>query len=602
MGKTKRSTISATTRRTLGRIIREADGKTRIAVSSDTPCFDTIYIDGAWRDVNLKLSHEADAVDFERIRDGIALKDGHWSDTIVARAMDPALEDGKLVAHDIVWSAAPDAQILQKDFDSGVLRDISVEAYYNFADCEVTGETDGVKDVTVRHWTPLCAAFVVNGADPNAGISREMDVPQPEAETETPAEKPAASAAVTTAVREEKHMDPKEMQKVYDLARKFDIPGDTISNWIGEGKSFDEVKGLVLDEVAKRSAKPANAQQIDEVFTEKDLRKYSLIAAFRSRLPVNDPDYVEAGFEKECSQEIARKLRRAPQGMFIPAAVLARDFTSAAGVGGKLIATDFMGGAFIEKIRSKLILGQLGVTTLSGLVGDVAIPKQTGTTTGYYIDNEAKEGVKSSEPKIGLVGLSPRTYGARTLITRKMLKQTGNPSADGVVQDDILAVCARGIQTGALYGTGANGQPTGLATLISKGTGAKTFATVVGMESDIETPNDEENVAFVTNRKVFGDLRQISKDVGSGQFLAVRERGAKYIDDLPAFLTSDVKANQIFLADWSQMLLALWGTLDISLNPYVADDRGALIITALQDFDIGVRHAESFKFVEFTNA
>ena len=143
---------------------------------------------------------------------------------------------------------------------------------------------------------------------------------------------------------------------------------------------------------------------------------------------------------------------------------------------------------------------------------------------------------------------------------------------------------------------------TGLATLLSKGTGAKTFATVVGMESDIKTPNDEENVAFVTNRKVFGDLRQISKDVGSGQFIAVRERGAKYIDDIPAFLTTDIAANQIFLGDWSQLLLALWGTLDISLNPYVADDRGALIITALQDFDIGVRHAESFKFVEFTNA
>lgn len=600
--KTTRSKTNATVRRNLGRIIREADGKTRIAISSETPCRDIVYIDGAWRDCNLKLSHAPDAVDMERIRDGIALKDGHWSDTIMARAMDPSIEDGKLVAHDIVWSASEDAQVMEKDFASGVLRDISIEAAFKYSDCEKTGETDGLVNVTVRKWTPLCAAFVVNGADPNSGISREMEVPAPQTETKSAGNETAAPAVETTTAREEKHMDPKEIQQVYDLARKFNISGDTISKWLGEGKSLAECRAAVLDELAARSAKPANAVEVPgSTIPAKDLKRYSIIKAFCSMLRKEDDESrVDAGLERECSKEIAHQLGRAPRGLFVPVQVLARDFSSDPAVGGALIPTEYLGGSFIEKLRSKLVISELGIRYLPGLVGDVAIPKQTGSVTGYYIDNEAKGGVPESEPATGLVGLAPKTFGARGLITRKMLKQARNPAADAFVQEDILQICARGVQIGALYGTGANGQPTGLANSVAKSTAAANFQTIIDMESAIETPNDEENVKFLLNRKTFGRLRLISKDVGSGQFLAVRERGAKYVDDISALTTSDVGDNEIFLGDWSQLIVGMWGSVDITINPYSEDARGALIITALQDFDVGLRHEESFKYVQFS--
>ena len=605
--KTTRSKTNATVRRNLGRIIREADGKTRIAISSETPCPDEVYVNKAWRRCNLSLSHAPEAVDMERIRDGIALKDGHWSETVLARAMDPSIEDGKLVAHDIVWSASDKAQVFEKDFASGVLRDISVEAYFSYADCEVVGDANReVIDVVVRKWTPLCAAFVVNGADPNAGVSREMETDVPdEPETQTkPAEEPAAPAAVETTAREEKKMDPKEIQQVYDLARKFNIAGDTISQWLGEGKTLAECRAAILDEIAERAAKPANAVEIPgSAIPAKDIKRYSVIKAFCSMMRKEDDESkVDAGLERECSREIAHQLGRSPRGLFIPAAVLARDFSSDPAIGGAIIPTEYLGGSFIEKLRSKLVISNLGVRYLPGLVGDVAIPKQTGSVTGYYIDNEAKTGVPESEPTTGLVGLTPRTFGARGIITRKMLKQARNPAADAFVQEDILQVCARGVQIGALYGTGANGQPTGLANSVAKSTAAANFQTIVDMESAIETPNDEENVTFLLNRRTFGRLRLISKDVGSGHFLATRERGAKYVDDIPALTTSDIGANEIFLGDWSQLIIGMWGSVDITINPYSEDARGALTITALQDFDVGIRHEESFKYVEFTNA
>ena len=604
--KQTKSKTGAVSRRAIGSVLRAENGDVRIAVSSETPCRDEVYMDGAWRDCYLTLSHEEGAVDMERVRDGIALKDGHWSDTIVARAMNPDIEDGKLCSHEIVWSAAADAQVMKQDFESGVLRDISVEAYFNYSDCEKVGEREGILDVVVRKWTPLCAAFVVNGADPNAGIARGLgntETGTAQTSPATEAQPPAATPAATTVTvkEEKKHMDPKDIQKVYDLARKFNIAGDTISAWLGEGKTVDQVREAILADIAARSAKPAPATQTpDAGIPAKEIRKYSLIKAIRSMLPVGDGERIaDAGLERECSQEIARKLKRDPHGIFIPVSVLARQFDSGAEVGGALIPTEYLGSAFIEKIRSKLVLALLGVRNLTGLSGDVAIPKQTDSATGYYIDNES-EGVPDTAPKTGLVGLSPKTYGARTLVTRKMLKQTGNPSADGFVQEDLVEVCARGVQSGVLYGTGADGQPAGLASLIAKTTVAPSFEAIVNMEGDIETPNDEENVKFLCNRKTFGRLRLISKDVGSGQFLAYRERGNKYIDDIPTFTTSDVAANELFLGDWSQLILALWGTLDITVNPFIADDRGAVVITALQDFDCGIRHAESFKYVGFT--
>ena len=49
--------------------------------------------------------------------------------------------------------------------------------------------------------------------------------------------------------------------------------------------------------------------------------------------------------------------------------------------GGNLVASNLLADNFIEALRNRTVVGELGATMLPGLVGDVAIPKRTGDNT-----------------------------------------------------------------------------------------------------------------------------------------------------------------------------------------------------------------------------
>ena len=49
-----------------------------------------------------------------------------------------------------------------------------------------------------------------------------------------------------------------------------------------------------------------------------------------------------------------------------------------------------------------------------------------------------------------------------------------------------------------------------------------------------------------------------------------------------------------FLGNWNDLLIGMWGALDILVDPYTYSKSGGLLVRALQDVDIAVRHAESF--------
>jgi hypothetical protein len=50
----------------------------------------------------------------------------------------------------------------------------------------------------------------------------------------------------------------------------------------------------------------------------------------------------------------------------------------------------------------------------------------------------------------------------------------------------------------------------------------------------------------------------------------------------------------IFFGNWADLLIGMWGGLDLLVDPYTASTTGTVRVTALQDIDIAVRHPESF--------
>ncbi len=76
--------------------------------------------------------------------------------------------------------------------------------------------------------------------------------------------------------------------------------------------------------------------------------------------------------------------------MFIPYSALNRAtyVTSGATTGGNIVATDLRADDFIEALRNNTVMVGLGVQVLSGLVGDVAIPRRSGVASTGYLSSE----------------------------------------------------------------------------------------------------------------------------------------------------------------------------------------------------------------------
>jgi HK97 family phage major capsid protein len=159
-----------------------------------------------------------------------------------------------------------------------------------------------------------------------------------------------------------------------------------------------------------------------------ELRSFSLRKAILSQVPGHNEDCQR---ERELSSEIARRSGRQFQGVCIPYSVFhqpvekrvvtSESNTSTAG-GGELIATALDSANYIDKLRSALVIRQLGARILTGLTGNVDIPKlETSASVGWVAENTA---LTPSDEDYSSVQLRPKHVGGIVEFSRNMLLQS----------------------------------------------------------------------------------------------------------------------------------------------------------------------------------
>ena len=93
--------------------------------------------------------------------------------------------------------------------------------------------------------------------------------------------------------------------------------------------------------------------------------------------------------------------------------------------GGNLEATDLLADNFIEALRNRTVVGELGATILLAKVGDVAIPKRTGDNSVTWFGADNSDAITETTGTIEQVIMSPKTVGAYTKFSHLMrLKST----------------------------------------------------------------------------------------------------------------------------------------------------------------------------------
>jgi HK97 family phage major capsid protein len=361
--------------------------------------------------------------------------------------------------------------------------------------------------------------------------------------------------------------------------------------------------------------------------TPAEQRDYSLVRALNAAVR---GDWRGAELEQEASAATAQRLGREPQGFYVPFDYLAgnggrrsvqvrtnrgfqyvreqRDLTVGTDTaGGHTVATDLMSTDFIDLLRNAMMVQRAGARMLTGLVGDVAIPRQTGGATAYWV---AESGAPTeSQAAFDQVTLAPKTIGAYSDISRKLLRQA-SIDIEAIVRQDLATVLALEIDRAALHGSGSSNQPTGVAATsgigsVAGGTNglAPAHSHIVALETEVAQDNaDMGRVAYMTNTKVRGKLK--STVVGTDQRMLWAEGGTP-LNGYPAWITNQVANNltkgtsngvcsAIFFGNWGDLLIGMWGALDVLVDPYSSSTTGTVRVVALQDVDIAVRHPQSF--------
>jgi HK97 family phage major capsid protein len=368
---------------------------------------------------------------------------------------------------------------------------------------------------------------------------------------------------------------------------------------------------------------PADLPHNDPGNTRGGRHGYSLLKALRQSDPSNKQERLD-GVELETHQELAKRRRGGHEirGILVPWDLrvdsdAARRFARAQGVERRDLTTTTGGGAvfevvdttMIEFLRNLMLSRSLGVRVMADMNGNFSIPKQTGTGTAYWV-TEGNAPTESNQT-IGSVDFSPNTVGAFTDYSRKFLMQT-SVDAEMFVREDLATVIAIEMDRVTFNGSGTGAEPEGVVPkivggqVVSLGTngGPLTWAALVAMETKAAVANAlMGSLAYVTTPAARGSMKAITRVVSStfGDFLwpdSNQPNGypAYATNQIPSTLTkgSGTGLSAIIFGDWTQAIWAMWGGLDILVDPYTGGTAGNVRIVELQDADFDVRRIESF--------
>jgi HK97 family phage major capsid protein len=379
--------------------------------------------------------------------------------------------------------------------------------------------------------------------------------------------------------------------------------------WIGAGLRLDQVADDLLKIIEERgNTKPTPIGQIG--MSDNEASKFSMLRAIKAAV---EKDWTHAGFELECSRAVAEKLNKAPDPtrFYVPFEVMndqridpsrhirggQRDLDAAtAGAGGYLVGTTNQG--FIEMLRNKSVAFQMGVRRLSGLQGNVTVPRQSAAGTAYWLASESTQITESQQTFVQLA-LSPKTVGAYTEISRQLLLQS-SPDAEGIVTADLAAVAALAADLAVLNGSGAAGQPEGIIQTTGIGSvtgGAATYAMMLEFQTDVATSNVTPSMGgYATNPATAAILMQKQRFSSTDTPLWQGNIWGGSLIGFPGMSSNQMDAGDVLFGDWQECVVGEWGVLEVEVNPFANFQAGIIGVRAMYSLDVAVRRPFAFSY------
>jgi HK97 family phage major capsid protein/HK97 family phage prohead protease len=560
----------------------------RVGVSSEEPVERSFGME--------VLGHSADDINMEFINSGRAplLLDHDMTKQIGVIEKFELDEAAKRSLAVVRFGKSALAQEVFEDVKDGIRMNISVG--YRIDKLERMSNKDEV--YYKAKWTPMEVSSVSVPADQSrlVGVGRSENKTNINFKENIMSENKDINLdeVRTQTIDEAKAEFKRNSKEIIDLAARHN-KRDLADKAISDGISVEEFRGVLLENISNNTP----LETPSEIgMTKKEVRQFSLVKAIRAMANPSDRKAQEdAAFEFECSAEAARQYGKDAQGIMLPAEVLRtwkqRDINSSDD--STLIAEDYRGGDFIDVLRNSSSVMQAGATMLRGLQGNVVIPKKTAAASAGWI---ATEGAAAAESEFtsGSVTMSPKVIGAFTDATRLLLQQS-SLDVENLIRDDLTQSIATAIDLGALAGSGSSGQPTGISN--TSGINTTTFAAanptwaeIVAMESAVANDNAlNGSLSYICRPADFGTLKTTEKATNTAQFVVSPDNS---MNGYNVIRSNQVTSGDFYFGNFADLLIGMYGGLDITVDPYALSTSGGVRIVALQTVDVAVRHAVSF--------
>lgn len=463
-------------------------------------------------------------------------------------------------------------------------------------------------------------------------------------------ESTSSSVGVTAAVDLEAERS--RAGTIADLCSFAGVPARA-AGFIQSQASVDDVRESLRAE-AEQNLEAMTASGVE--LTERETKQYSLTRAIMSQV---DEGERWSGFEREVSDQIAKTLPEGynPQGgILVPIrqprssggsvpvtagslnrvrALIDRDRSmpfntrqrllgqidtmhaaldsGTAGAGQELMFTE--AGDFIDMLRARMKVAELGATILTGLTGNVSFPRQTGAGTFAWVAEDPGADVAESDLVLAQIALNARTGTSTTAYSRQLLNQ-GIVDVDNLVKGDLALITALGIDLSAIAGSGAGNEPTGVlntagigAVAIGTNGGAPLYEHVVDLETDVATADaDIGSLAYLSTPGARGKLKKTEEFAGAngrpvwtgGMAGELNGYRAEVSTQVPSNLSKGTGNNlhAIIFGVWSQLMIGHWGAYELVVDAYTKKKQGLIELTSFQQAGIAVRNPEAFSAIK----
>ena len=433
---------------------------------------------------------------------------------------------------------------------------------------------------------------------------------------------------------------------IFKMVRDLKQPDERAYRAIQEKKSFAEFAIELTQELTNARIGPDGQPELDDEaryegldVDEKDVKAFRITELIAGQMEGNSDKF--GGFEREiCEAESEKRMEAGikTEGFAIPGSIVSQSAryhqqralariiehseiqkrtTLTAGTdatAGHLIDTELRAEALIEWLYGEFAVSR-AATWLMDAKGNIAIPKQNGRTVATW--GAETDVATESNPTFELLQLSPKELKVITPFTKTFSIQT-SVDAENLVRQGIMNGLGEALDTALLYGTGGN-QIKGVTQIaeIKKASSPKqkisysktdgaTYENCLNAIEKIGNANAAgPGLEWITSWAFWKQTKKTAMLTNGSIPIWHEDR----IADFMASRTSQVKqgtvgtvanADHAFIANWAHLLVAMWGGMDLVVDPFTLADKGMIRVVGFYRVDCNFAHDEAFVQLERT--